>query len=130
MIEALQKFLNEQTDLRLAFVYGSAARGNMTPKSDLDLAVAFGFSLSPDQRIDLSQKIGKILGLEVDLVDLREAHGVILEQILSTGRMVFKNDRLLHASLIKRMWLEKSDFYPLRERILARRRKKTLGTSI
>ncbi|MEK7691324.1 MAG: nucleotidyltransferase domain-containing protein [Bdellovibrionota bacterium] len=121
------KYLESLTELQLAIVYGSFGANRENPSSDLDLAVAFAKPLSVEERVDLAAQVAQAVGREVDLVDLKAAHGLILEEVLTKGQMVIKRDSRLHAELIKRMWLEKADFGLLRSRLLATRRKRVIG---
>lgn len=127
-LQKLRAILEADPDLRLAFVYGSFARGKETAASDLDLAVAFSEALTPERRIELAQSLGKKIGREVDLVDLRSARGLIIEEAISHGKLLINRDPLLYAGIMKRMWFDRADFYPLRERILETRRRRAFGS--
>lgn len=70
-IATLQAHLPElaaKYDLALLGVFGSYTRNQQTPTSDLDLLVEF--STTPDlfQYIELQQRLGRLLGVPVDLV--------------------------------------------------------------
>ncbi len=41
MTKKLEKFLSKCSDIILVFLFGSFARGNVTPFSDLDIAIFF-----------------------------------------------------------------------------------------
>lgn len=74
------------------YVYGSAARGDDWPDSDIDLALL----LPPAQRIPdylgLSATLSARLGRTVDLVDLRQAGSVLHRQVLQEGRQLHVAD--------------------------------------
>jgi predicted nucleotidyltransferase len=74
------------------YVYGSFARGEDWPDSDLDIAVL----LPPDQRIpDLLELIGDVaqrVHRDVDVVDLRRAGDVLRREVLESGRTLFASD--------------------------------------
>lgn len=74
------------------YVYGSFARGEDWPDSDLDIAVL----LPPEQRIpDVLELIGEIskrAHRDVDLVDLRHAGDVLRHEVLESGRTLFESD--------------------------------------
>ncbi len=81
MIETLRRALEDRRDVRLAMLFGSHARGCARPGSDVDLAVeAPGVDLWT-LAADLSQAVG----LEVDVVDLREAGYPLLKSVLRDG---------------------------------------------
>ena len=53
-------------------VFGSYARGENTPTSDLDLLVEFGVRLNLLEVIGLEQDLTEMLGVKVDLVTEKE----------------------------------------------------------
>jgi predicted nucleotidyltransferase len=79
------------------YVYGSFARGDDSPQSDIDLALL----LPPDEKIaDLLRVISDVstrVHREVDLVDLRKVSDVLRREILAEGRIlhVSQPDRVL-----------------------------------
>ena len=79
-------------DAWAVYVYGSFARGEEWPDSDLDIAVL----LPPEQRIpDLLELVGDIskqIHRDVDVVDLRRVGDVLRREVLENGRTVFESD--------------------------------------
>jgi predicted nucleotidyltransferase len=79
------------------YVYGSFARGDHSPKSDIDLALL----LPPDEKIDellsIISDVSTRVHREVDLVDLRKVSDVLRREILAEGRIlhVSQPDRVL-----------------------------------
>lgn len=74
------------------YAFGSAAHGEATPESDLDLAVLTDQPLDPVVRFDLQERLAARAGRDVDLVDLRAASTVMQAQVVSTGRVVLDRD--------------------------------------
>jgi uncharacterized protein len=74
------------------YVYGSFARGEYWPSSDLDIAVL----LPPGQRIPdplrLISSLSQRAHREIDLVDLRQAGDVLRREVLDSGRVLFQAD--------------------------------------
>ncbi len=72
-------------------VFGSAARGEMRPDSDIDLLVEF----LPDANIDLLQhfaaerELAELLGRKVDLVSKRGLREILREEVLSQARVIY-----------------------------------------
>lgn len=72
-------------------VFGSAARGEMHPDSDVDMLVEF----QPEARVDLVDHAGlmldleKLLGRRVDLVSKRALKPLIRDSILEDARLVY-----------------------------------------
>ena len=105
-------------------IYGSYATARHRADSDVDLAVAFDAPLTLDQRIELQLQLEQRLGRAVDLVDLDQAHGVLLNEILGKGRVIIKNRPAVYARYIARRMYENADFMPHHAQILATRRKR------
>lgn len=110
--------LAKHEEIQLAFVFGSAARGTLRPDSDVDVAVLGGGQLSTESRLALMAELSLALKREVDLVDLYDAWGLILRQVLTTGILVLKRPGSAHAALLKRMLFDQADMEPLRQRII------------
>ncbi len=72
-------------------VFGSAARGEMRPDSDIDMLVEF----FPEAQVDLVDHAGlmlelsSLLGRRVDLVSKRGLKPLIRESILDEARLVY-----------------------------------------
>jgi len=81
--------LSALPDAWAIYVYGSFARGDEWPNSDIDLAVL----LPPGRKIeDLLELIGEVstrTHRDVDLVDLRRVGDVLRREILEDGHALF-----------------------------------------
>lgn len=79
------------------YVFGSFARGEEWPRSDLDLAVL----LPPGRRIenlpDVMNSVSARTHRDIDIVDLRRAGDVLRREVLADGRQlhVSKPDEVL-----------------------------------
>jgi predicted nucleotidyltransferase len=127
-IALLQSILEKDTRVLLAWVFGSVAQGKARPESDLDVAIVFDHSLSPEEQVEMSRQLESQIKMPVDLLDLSRAHGPIVAEVLCRGIPVIRRSHEQHARLLKRMWLEEADFGPLRRRIQSARRKRVFGT--
>jgi hypothetical protein len=72
------------------FVFGSTARGEAGPDSDVDLL----FVLAPDARLgfalcDLEDELADVFGRPVDLLARDSIHPLIREAVLSDARVVY-----------------------------------------
>lgn len=112
--------------IELAILFGSLARGEGGPDSDLDLAVAAAAPLNEDDKLALIGDLALALGRPVDLVDLAHVGEPLLGQILSHGWRVLGSDER-YARLLYRHLLDEADFMPYRQRILAERRRAWIG---
>lgn len=71
----IREHLAGRTDVRVAMLFGSRARGTARADSDVDLAVEGpGVDL-----LTLGAELGGVLDLEVDVVDLEDASIPLLE---------------------------------------------------
>ena len=80
-------------DVVAVYVFGSAATGQYSAGSDLDLAVLCRRPLAPRETYDLARVIEAELGEDVDLVDLMTASTVLKYEVIARGRLVHCADR-------------------------------------
>jgi REP element-mobilizing transposase RayT/predicted nucleotidyltransferase len=113
--------LEDFPEVRFCSLFGSAGRGRLTAQSDVDIAVAGEQKLTADERVRLVLALSAALGREIDLVDLQDVSGLILEQALCTGQVVKNADHDLYARLLKRLWYNQADMMPYVRRILEQR---------
>lgn len=74
------------TDLMAIYLFGSQASGDANADSDVDLSVLVRGKVDPVRLWELAAELADIVGLPVDLVDLRAASTVMQYQIITTGR--------------------------------------------
>ncbi|MGI8641833.1 MAG: nucleotidyltransferase family protein [Pyrinomonadaceae bacterium] len=79
-----------ENNIKMLGVFGSVARGEDTPESDIDLLVQF--SEIPDliQLIKLEERFVKVLGKKVDLVTEGFLHPLIKENALKDLRVLYE----------------------------------------
>ena len=75
-----------------AYLFGSAARGEDGPESDLDLAFLAERPVHSVERFNVQEAVAARVGRDVDLVDLPAASTVMQAQVVSTGRVVLEAD--------------------------------------
>lgn len=120
MKRELIDFLERQTDIQLAILFGSAAFDRLQVTSDVDIAVLAKERFTAERKSELIRAIALISGRAVDLIDLRVAGQPVLGQILQGQQM--KGNRDLLAQLAYRNVIDRHDFLPLIERSLTQRR--------
>jgi predicted nucleotidyltransferase len=125
-ISSVIQALQQDDRVQVASIFGSVAQDRARPGSDLDIAVAGPRVLTVDERAELMLKLSRLAGREVDLVDLNDSAGPILQEALCRGRIVLRKDPEVLARILKRMWLDEADFMPLYRRILRERREEFL----
>ena len=74
--------------LAAVYVFGSQAREDAGPDSDIDLAVLTLGNLDPVERWKLQEDLAAQAHQNVDLVDLRRASTVMRVQVLRDGRLL------------------------------------------
>ena len=119
----IQSVLDKHTDIELAYVFGSLAKGTATPASDLDIALQTTTPLGAQEKIHFIQEFAAATGRPIDLIDLRNAGEPLLGEILRDG-MRLKGSNSAHAQTVSRHLFDSADFLPYVRRILAERRQK------
>lgn len=121
IIDQVKQTLAPYPGLRLIIVYGSVTTGSFTEASDVDIAVLFDVPLTAEVKISLLGALVTALKREIDLVDLYSLSGVLLKQILTKGRIIYRKDHDAVYRLLKRMIYNQSDFMPCYNRAVKRR---------
>ena len=62
---ALKKFFASDPRVLGAWLFGSQAHGNATPRSDIDLAVLFDRDIMYDQELKFEMDVCKVLGTQI-----------------------------------------------------------------
>lgn len=102
----LRRALRTESNVRFAMLFGSRARGTDEPESDVDLLVVLR-DQSLDRVVDLTEKLTKAVGLQVDLTRLDDAESEpgLLADWIGEGRVVVDRDRLWPQLLDRRQAL-------------------------
>lgn len=74
------------------YVYGSVARGDNSPDSDLDIALLLPPGQQLPDKLALAQELYNATGREVDLVDLRRAGHFLRMEVLRQGQTILNAD--------------------------------------
>lgn len=74
------------------YLFGSAARDEARSDSDIDIAVLCSEALASVGKQQVHEELELALGIDVDLVDLRDATTVMRSQVLTTGIRLFESD--------------------------------------
>jgi len=91
-----------------ATVFGSVARGQARPHSDIDVAVSFGKPMSSDLRMAVTGIVADAAGRSVDLIDLESAGGLILARALG-GTEIFCDSVVTRQRMISRVQRSEDD---------------------
>jgi predicted nucleotidyltransferase len=89
LIAKLRAALRTERNVRFAMLFGSAARGEDTERSDVDVIADLRDS-SLDQIFDLERKLEGAVGKSVDVIRLEDAEGdpTFLANALDVGRVL------------------------------------------
>ena len=89
-------FASQPATVVAAYLYGSQARGDATPASDVDIAVLF--DAPPAATLDgpqltLQSDVERQLGCPVDVVVLNTASADLVHRVLRDGVVILDRDR-------------------------------------
>lgn len=116
----LIKAFRRKTEIGALYLFGSYAKDDIKPLSDIDIAVFLKRNIPSseywDLKINILNKAVKILGTEeIDFVLLNEAPYELAYNILKTGRILFCCDEKYHTEFQEKIVLNYLDTKPLRE---------------
>lgn len=86
------EYLVREDNPHAIWVFGSVARGEARPDSDVDFAVLFRKPPTLDLVQERRSNLTAILRRDVDLVDVRTASPILQMQILKNGQLLFEGD--------------------------------------
>lgn len=94
IIEQICDYFGDEEDLVALYLYGSFAQGQITTRSDVDVALLWAAGRRPDFRKRLADQVelSERLGRDVDLVDLNGASPILRMQVLKKGRLLLNRD--------------------------------------
>jgi len=105
--QELKKFCESEDNVRLAFLFGSAAAGMSGEDSDADIGVLLR---DGTKDAELWVHLSGLVDKDVDLVDLNEAPATLISTILKTGLPLVIKDRDAYWRLMPDKTLEAEDF--------------------
>lgn len=126
MFSQITHLFAQQPNIQIALVFGSVARGTVTPESDVDVAVLARHRLSASEKHSLIERIALLTGRAVDLIDLATVGQPLLGQIVRNAKRVKGTDSQF-AQLMTRNALDEADFMPYVTRLLQTRRAAWIG---
>lgn len=129
-LERIVRELSRDSGVRLVYLFGSTARGEAGPESDIDLAVVLEERPDWERERGLRARVASAGGAPVDLVILNDAGVVARHEVVTGGRCLFARDVREQAEFEIQAISQYLDFQPvlrlqdqyLRERVEERRR--------
>ncbi len=101
VVQAMGRALADRADIEVAILFGSRARGDARPNSDVDLAVAGAVD-----RLALAADLSRAIGHEVDVVDLAAGGYPLLSAIVQDGLLVHEGVRSAYGRWLSRVLSE------------------------
>jgi len=109
-------FLKEMPEITVAFLFGSQITGNISPHSDIDIALLFkeNFRPSPDYLLQIQDGLVSKLKGNVDIVNLNQASPIIKMQVLRKGEKILEKDHKAYLHFFVRTINEYDDLKKVR----------------
>ena len=103
--------------VRFAYLYGSVARGDAHPGSDLDIAVMFDRSVPAAERLNLELALGlafdtRLGGERADVRDLAAMPLILRGRVVTEGALLFSRDEVGRVAFEVAARNEYFDFLP------------------
>lgn len=118
-IRALHAALQNYPPVLFAYLFGSQATGNVTPMSDVDIAVYFDEHLSSTEQFRLRLQLIGVLGEvlqrnDVEVAVLNDEAIVLHYEVVNTGKLIFSRSDEVQIEFFVRSIREYFDTEPLR----------------
>ncbi len=118
-INALRAALEKYPRVLFAYLFGSQATGNVTPMSDVDIAVYFDDDLGSTEQFNLQlHLIGVCCQVlqrnDVELAVLNDADIVLRYQVVKNGKVIFCRDQAAKTEFFVQTVWEYLDTEPMR----------------
>jgi predicted nucleotidyltransferase len=116
LLESLRQGIASLPEVRLAVLFGSTARGQARPQSDVDLGVLLDPD-TPDVRFKAETELGRAAGRSVDVVFLNQAPPLLRFEIAKEGVLLHQDQDHLWTDFKTRAMLDWWDWAPIAKRI-------------
>jgi predicted nucleotidyltransferase len=95
IVEKIVEYFQNDPRVCAVFLLGSAAKGQMRPDSDIDIAIlpASGEKITDTQRISLAADLSIFSGLKLDIGILSSANLIYAKEAILTGFEIFVKNR-------------------------------------
>jgi hypothetical protein len=125
LVDVLRRCLPQMVKdlpVQLAYLHGSAARGEMTPSSDTDIALVCDGGISPRQRMRLMLDISAALSIqagiaEADVRVINDAPLAFRGRVACDGILLYARDEAQRVEFEARTRDEYFDYLPFHQRL-------------
>lgn len=127
LVQSLAGFMARQPEVRLAYLFGSQARGAANALSDIDLAVWLDEHLTVAEQGQVHVRLmGDLMSLlrreDIDLIILNRASLLLRHRVLRDGRLLFaadESERARFAAVTLERYLDHRYMYDVLEEAMA-----------
>ena len=116
LVDRLIQVLSGEPDVRLAVLFGSAARGEVGPRSDVDVAVRLGCDTRAT-RVRIEAALGVAAGRALDWIEMDQASPLARFEIARDGVVLIERDPHAWADFRARAMIDWWDWAPTQRRI-------------
>ncbi|HEV7784094.1 MAG TPA: nucleotidyltransferase domain-containing protein [Thermoanaerobaculia bacterium] len=109
--DRLRSRISSLPAVRLAVLFGSTARGEARPRSDVDLGVLLDPD-TPASRREVEAELGRAAEREVDVIFLADAPPLLRFEISRDGVLLFEKDDGLWTDVMVRAMVDWWDWAP------------------
>lgn len=105
----IEQYVSLQDNIKVVYLFGSAATEKMRRTSDLDIAFMSTRQIDGFERIILETELSNLLNMDVDLVIFHQSQVLLQHQILKYGRLLYEKDskvRVQQETSARREYLE------------------------
>ncbi len=93
LVEKVSGFFDKYPEVKVAYVFGSQAKGTASKLSDVDIAVLLDEKVDPSERLELQLRLisdlMRLLGRDdVDVAVLNDASLALAHQVLKYGQLI------------------------------------------
>ncbi|HEX7506268.1 MAG TPA: nucleotidyltransferase domain-containing protein [Polyangia bacterium] len=114
LLQALRGVIDAEPAIRVAYLYGSCARGDFGPTSDVDVALLAARPIDLMDLAAIGAQLGTLVDRRADVVDLRSAPPLLCRQVVAEGELLLVRDPLLRFDFEQEAVRRCEDTRPLR----------------
>jgi len=124
LVQALRGVLDAVPAIRVAYLFGSCAREDFGPTSDVDVALLAARPIDLMDLAAIGEQLGAVVDRRVDVADLRSAPPLVCRQVVAEGEVLLVRDPLLRFDFEQEVVRRCEDTRPLRaeQQLLLRER--------